>query len=532
MLAIAATFPAGRYHATPWGMHVNEGAIEWPPSPWRFLRALMATGFGRLGWSSVPAEARSLFESLASTLPTYHLPEAQAAHTRHYMPLYGGNTTEVIDAFAYVGDEPLVLAYDVTLEGAERTMLDALLGAMPYLGRAESWVEARRVDAVPGGLRPCVPAETIPGPGLERVSLLAPETAGRYAAFREQAIARELGAASAASAASAAAKPDGSKPPKKGAAPARAKLEGLFPRDLIEVLRIDTPTLQKQGWSEPPGTRWVSYWRAAGALRVGPRAAPARRHGDHADTALLALSSDAVRSDVLPPMRDAVRRLGALHDALVRASDRGEAGPAIVFTGRVDGQPVPAHAHASLIPLSLGRREDRMDHVLIHAPMGLDGDARDAIARVRKTWAAGLPDIFVSLAGVGRRESFASLVPELGSSAIWRSATPFVLPRHLKAKGKDTLVGQVQAELATRALPPAKLVEVKLADGSYVDAGQLASGPLRLSLDFRHFRTARDGRPPPQSSTYALRLTFDATLRGPIALGYAAHFGLGVLRPE
>lgn len=35
-------FPLGRYHATPWDRHVNEGAIEWPPSPWRLARALYA----------------------------------------------------------------------------------------------------------------------------------------------------------------------------------------------------------------------------------------------------------------------------------------------------------------------------------------------------------------------------------------------------------------------------------------------------------------------------------------------------------
>ena len=39
---IKLTFPAGRYHATPWGRHVNEGVPEWPPSPWRLLRALVA----------------------------------------------------------------------------------------------------------------------------------------------------------------------------------------------------------------------------------------------------------------------------------------------------------------------------------------------------------------------------------------------------------------------------------------------------------------------------------------------------------
>jgi CRISPR-associated protein Csb2 len=35
MLALAFTFPAGRYHATPWGRHVNEADVAWPPEPWR-----------------------------------------------------------------------------------------------------------------------------------------------------------------------------------------------------------------------------------------------------------------------------------------------------------------------------------------------------------------------------------------------------------------------------------------------------------------------------------------------------------------
>ena len=40
MLLIELAFPAGRYHATPWGRHVNEGVCEWPPSPYRLVRAL------------------------------------------------------------------------------------------------------------------------------------------------------------------------------------------------------------------------------------------------------------------------------------------------------------------------------------------------------------------------------------------------------------------------------------------------------------------------------------------------------------
>ncbi len=41
MIVLELRFPAGRFHATPWGRHVNEGAVEWPPSPWRLMRALI-----------------------------------------------------------------------------------------------------------------------------------------------------------------------------------------------------------------------------------------------------------------------------------------------------------------------------------------------------------------------------------------------------------------------------------------------------------------------------------------------------------
>ena len=46
-LRVSISFPLGRYHATPGDRHVNEGAIEWPPSPWRLVRALVAVWHDR-----------------------------------------------------------------------------------------------------------------------------------------------------------------------------------------------------------------------------------------------------------------------------------------------------------------------------------------------------------------------------------------------------------------------------------------------------------------------------------------------------
>src|SRR5258708_11050641 len=83
MIAIEFRFLAGRYHATPWGHHVNEGVVEWPPSPWRLLRALVATYYRARPSNVTEGHLRRILEELAKP-PSFHLPPAASAHTRHY----------------------------------------------------------------------------------------------------------------------------------------------------------------------------------------------------------------------------------------------------------------------------------------------------------------------------------------------------------------------------------------------------------------------------------------------------------------
>ena len=101
MLAIEIRFPAGKYHATPWNRQVNEGAVEWPPAPWRILRALISTWHHKLQAEIDEETIRKIIEKLDS-LPQYFLPKASLGHTRHYMPLYREATTMVIDTFAAI----------------------------------------------------------------------------------------------------------------------------------------------------------------------------------------------------------------------------------------------------------------------------------------------------------------------------------------------------------------------------------------------------------------------------------------------
>ena len=144
-VVIRMTFPGGRYHATPWGKHVNEGVPEWPPSPWRLLRALVAV------WKrtrpDVPTETvKRILEALAAP-PQFHLPKHRVAHTRHYMPWEKKgpqDRTLIFDTFVSVGrGDPLYIRWaDAELSTNDTRLLGEILGNLTSLGRAEGWVDA------------------------------------------------------------------------------------------------------------------------------------------------------------------------------------------------------------------------------------------------------------------------------------------------------------------------------------------------------------------------------------------------------
>src|SRR5947209_4133918 len=49
---ISIRFLTGRAHLHPWQTHHSEGRVDWPPAPWRLLRAIVAI-VGR-GLTSLP----------------------------------------------------------------------------------------------------------------------------------------------------------------------------------------------------------------------------------------------------------------------------------------------------------------------------------------------------------------------------------------------------------------------------------------------------------------------------------------------
>ncbi|MBT0774222.1 type I-U CRISPR-associated protein Cas5/Cas6 [Kineosporia sp. J2-2] len=139
---VSVTFILGRYHATPWATHVNEGQVELPPSPWRILRALYAVWKERrpdLDETTV----HDLLHRLAEP-PQFDVPDHILAHTRHYYPDLTSTSSkkssdQIIDTFAALDPrQPLLITWPFDLPPQQRHVLEALCKALPYLGRSES----------------------------------------------------------------------------------------------------------------------------------------------------------------------------------------------------------------------------------------------------------------------------------------------------------------------------------------------------------------------------------------------------------
>jgi len=529
MPTLVLRFPGGRYHATPSGHHVNEGMVEWPPSPWRLVRALIACGYSTQHWEQIPPEGRRLVEALSSAMPEYRLPRAALGHSRHYMPigeLAKGRerTTLVLDTFADVGDGELWVRWPAKLDVEAQQIFDVLVTHLGYLGRSESWVLGESIaDDVP------LP-ETIrafphswgvrPGREFEQITLTAPDSHEEYREWRQKQVASAIDQLE---------RPSGKKP----TAAQRRKLDAMqsaYPVDLVDCLERDTAWWKARKWSRAPGTQSVLYWREAGALEVGPPSSPRVPGVVPVEMMLLALTTPSGSKSALPMVVRTLPQAELLHAALVsKLGFDGEPCPELV--GRDDaGVPLKgAHGHAHVLPIDLDG-DGRLDHVIVFAPMKLGGRAQRAVRDLRRTYTkGGVGELQVAVAGVGALNdlrkigagfstAIESFLGPTSRATSWVSATPFVPPRHLKKHGRSSLAGQVEAELTVRGLPPAK-VEVLEWTGE--------------TLSLRHFvRRRQRGPQPPTDAGFAIRLHFDSPVAGPICLGYGSHFGLGRFSAE
>lgn len=495
MLAVGLRFLAGRYHATQWGHHVNEGVPEWPPSPWRLLRALISC-WKRTAPCLEETDVVSAMEKLTATSPQYILPPATVGHTRHYMPwgkTGADSRTLVFDTFVSirVTDEVLMVWPDVQMSGHEMSVLKVLLGNLSYLGRAESWCTAQLVDEIDMTAINCTRADTSAEVtrGYELVRVLCPD----------------------------------------------ASLKGL---SLLNALYRDTSTIRRRlRRLDPPGSAWEPYLRRTDAFEVQhQRGLPIHAGCSAWPTAVRFILSDDYRL----PITEAIS-LGALarKSAMSKYGFLTNGGASPALSGKdADGIPLEGHQHCFYIP-SDEDRDGRIDHITVWCRSGLDGVELDALASICElNPGGGRPKVRLLLADISDSWSSRASADPMGESHSWESATPFLLVRHPKRTKSGVPIldehgyqvdgpeYQIRLEWERRreldpTLPRLEGIE---------PVEKLTVGGRAISwLDFRRWR--RRGMGPASAQPYGFRLTFDDCVRGPIAMGYGCHFGLGQFRP-
>lgn len=115
----------------------------------------------------------------------------------------------------------------------------------------------------------------------------------------------------------------------------------------------------------------------------------------------------------------------------------------------------PLHRHAFYLPFD-ATGGGRLDHVLIHAPGGLDRASVAALAAVERVYDGTLADWPVRCVRLGPVEAMP--VPPAARAAVWRSATPWLHTLHAKGvrRGPAVLLAR---DLAHRGFPAPLRVE-------------------------------------------------------------------------
>lgn len=484
MLAIEIVFTAGRYHATPWGRNVNEGVVEWPPSPYRLARALVDVCRRRHpDWEDARLEQ---ILRVVQSAPNYYLPPATSSHTRSYLSSNDKDASskqKVFDAFVCINKNAgLYIGFDLSPNEDVIRDLGELLSELDYLGRSESWIRARLVNAtdITGfNCRPTKAGAIGKNDEMIQVACLRHET--DYSNLPMVPIIK------------------------------RGKKEVQL--SWLEAISLSTKDLLQQGWSAPPAQVTVDYVRSSHSLKPLP-AIRRRTLSSGFNTARYNLDSAVLpRVTETVPVAERIRaHLMGIHKKVIGSPD--SVSP--LFSGKSpDGGPATGHEHIFIWPMDTNG-DGRIDQIVVKSALPFEASELDAMDRLRSVWQPdGRPDVELVLVSLAKSLKGTS-------SKHWVSATPFVTNRHhRKGRGsyQEWLEEEIRRECAIHCLPEPERIE-------FIDHCRTAGHALR----WMEFVRSRKGSAPIQG--HGCRMTFADDIEGPFALGSLCHFGLGLFVPE
>jgi len=510
-------FPLGRFHATRWKQNPFEDRHgEWPPSPWRLLRALASrwAQYSRESGDEDNSTRDDLLRRLAIAPPDFSLPalswRAEPAVRQYHKigvdwtakgkkdPGYRKSmTTLVPDHCRAIPANECVywLWRELDLPQRSQQLLDELLRRMLFFGRAESFCRLRRLESLPAGVEPNCRLTGIasehapvlvatPGQSLNLESLLAASDDGLV---RGQPV------------------PPGAvwhyaELPKRPAMKLATTVTLRFPSTLSVV------QFAVGGRVFPQVRDWI---------RVTERF----RGAALKELARLATGDRDAKFDTLPPE---VKEQFAL------------------FSGKSgDASPLSGHRHVYFVlyPDESGYptrlicfraepfKPEEVAALLAASerPCSWRFARRDASGQERDEWQLR----FVPLPfDTPPPRGIAFDVP---TASVWTSATPFVIPggrkrfrKHGRLRPGETAERLLVKLLTSAGYPPPTME-------SLTDETQAEWVAIHETNQHRQHR--REQRTRAVLPGHRFRLTFPTAVSGPICVGHSCHFGVGLFVP-
>ncbi|MEM1279260.1 MAG: type I-U CRISPR-associated protein Csb2 [Cyanobacteria bacterium P01_H01_bin.152] len=483
MIHIQVDFHTNQYQACAWGNHHSEGVIDWPPAPWRLLRAIAAGSYNvHLAAKHLPT-LKQLLHKLAAALPSYTLPPTTYIQHRSPRPQINNKTVKVgpgktlYSAGLLMSQEAnkLFIHWPVTLSETEELVLQLCLSGLTYLGRREAAATLTLVEQAPSPN-----AEVDPG-GTRIVAIASPDQTSEQ---------------------------------------------------LWDALNLSAhENYGKNRSAVFPGVQQATYRVAV----LNPQRSTFSGSKQHMVT--LAVNPAPVNSPRLP-MKLGLKLTNRLHQTLVSRC------PDTIFTGQSMGQLSHDHNHTIIqcVADSTGRYVEQLK---LYSHDGYDTAHLAVISTCNRFQgiARGY-DVSLSLVDLGSTEA---------ATQDWKSATPFFLSRFPAVRrGKPRMLTEQyqkdgpehQVLRYLQFLPwlglegTARYQEHDQGLALYLNdvlTAIVACEPFPQFWEWAAVRAQGKTEHPKGKKVgrigYSVQLHFTAPVKGPIMLGYAAHYGLGAMQP-
>jgi CRISPR-associated protein Csb2 len=178
------------------------------------------------------------------------------------------------------------------------------------------------------------------------------------------------------------------------------------------------------------------------------------------------------------------------------------------------------HDHAFY--LSEDADEDgQIDHLVVLVPAGMDAASQRVLSGLTRPWKREGDEYRLLLESIGDADDFDDASRLFLKASVHVSLTPYLHPWHVKKK--FPVEDQIKKECSIRGLPELKKLE-------RLETIRIGGRDL-FPLHFHRFRSKRGLAQPDRQGSF-WRLTFSEPVRGPLAIGFGCHFGLGLFASE